>query len=80
MCPADDSHLTLEFADHFVIRPTITFYDGSTNYASNNLGETSVPVAQGFEYNSGRNERFLSVPEIIEFNHLAEMSEVAAVP
>src|ERR1700688_261723 len=25
MCPADDSHLTLEFADHFVIKPTITF-------------------------------------------------------
>ena len=21
MCPADDSHLTLEFADHFVLRP-----------------------------------------------------------
>jgi UDP-N-acetylglucosamine 4,6-dehydratase len=22
MCPADDSHLTLEFRDHYVIRPT----------------------------------------------------------
>src|SRR6266480_2190425 len=25
MCPKDDSHLTLEFADHYVIRPTIQF-------------------------------------------------------
>ncbi len=25
MCPADDSHLTLEFDDHFVIKPTIQF-------------------------------------------------------
>src|SRR5476649_1542576 len=25
MCPCDDSHLTLEFADHYVIKPTIQF-------------------------------------------------------
>ncbi|MFW3328902.1 UDP-N-acetylglucosamine 4,6-dehydratase (inverting), partial [Aliarcobacter butzleri] len=25
MCPADDSHLTLEFEDHYVIKPTIHF-------------------------------------------------------
>jgi len=25
MCPADDAHLTLEFDDHYVIRPTIQF-------------------------------------------------------
>ena len=25
MCPADDSHLTLEFDDHFIIKPTIQF-------------------------------------------------------
>jgi hypothetical protein len=28
-------------------------------------------VEQGFEYNSGRNERFLSVAEIVEFNRVA---------
>jgi UDP-N-acetylglucosamine 4,6-dehydratase/5-epimerase len=71
MCPADDSHLTLEFPDHFVIRPTIKFLDSGNDYTPNALGETGVPVPQGFEYNSGRNERFLSVPEIIEFNHFA---------
>jgi UDP-N-acetylglucosamine 4,6-dehydratase len=71
MCPADDSHLTLEFDDHFVIRPTITFSDGGNVYTPNRLSETGCPVAQGFEYNSGSNEHFLNVPEIVEFNRVA---------
>lgn len=71
MCPADDSHLTLEFGDHYVLRPTITFTEGGNNYSPNRLGEHGHPVDQGFEYNSGRNERFLSVAEIVEFNHMA---------
>ncbi len=71
MCPADDSHLTLGFEDHYVIRPTITFADRGNYFTPNKLGEEGVPVAEGFEYNSGRNERFLTVQEIIEFNHLA---------
>jgi UDP-N-acetylglucosamine 4,6-dehydratase len=71
MCPADDSHLTLEFPDHYVIRPTITFSDTDNSYSPNRLGEPGRDVEQGFEYNSGRNERFLSVPEIVEFNRAA---------
>jgi UDP-N-acetylglucosamine 4,6-dehydratase len=71
MCPADDSHLTLAFADHFVIRPAITFTDRNNSFSPNGLGEEGVPVEQGFEFNSGRNEHFLSVPEILEFNSVA---------
>ena len=71
MCPADDSHRTLEFDDHYVIRPTIKFTDGGNSYSPNCLGERGRDVEQGFEYNSGRNERFLGVPEIVEFNRLA---------
>jgi UDP-N-acetylglucosamine 4,6-dehydratase len=71
MCPADDSHLTLEFQDHFVIRPTITFSDAGNSYSPNRVGEKGRDVEQGFEYNSGRNECFLSVPEIVEFNRVA---------
>jgi len=63
MCPADDSHLTLEFADHYVIRPAITFVVEVT-YDTNVLGETGVPVSQGFEYNSGSNPHFLTVEEL----------------
>jgi len=71
MCPADDSHLTLEFKDHFVIRPTITFSEADNSYSPNKLGEKGVPAPEAFEYNSGSNERFLSVAEIVEFNRLA---------
>ncbi len=39
MCPADDSHLTLEFDDHYVIKPTITVLRRSVDYAVNRLGE-----------------------------------------
>jgi len=63
MCPADDSHLTLEFADHFVIKPTITFTQ-SRNYRVNRLGEEGVPVPQGFEYNSGTNTQWLDEEEL----------------
>jgi len=63
LCPEDDSHLTLEFQDHYVIRPAIRFVVQS-DYACNALGETGVPVPQGFEYSSGNNPVFLSVEEI----------------
>jgi UDP-N-acetylglucosamine 4,6-dehydratase/5-epimerase len=71
MCPADDSHLTLAFHDHFVIRPTITFVDGHNDFMSNRIGERGTLVEPDSEYNSGRNERFLTIPEIIEFNRQA---------
>ena len=71
MCPVDDSHLTLEFQDHFCIRPTIVFTDGGNSYTPNELGEEGMPVEQGFEFNSGRNENFLNLPEILEFNLVA---------
>jgi UDP-N-acetylglucosamine 4,6-dehydratase len=59
MCPEDDSHLTLEFADHFVIRPTIQFVRPK-DFARNGLGETGVPVPEGFAYSSGSNMHVLS--------------------
>jgi UDP-N-acetylglucosamine 4,6-dehydratase len=67
MCPADDSHLTLEFDDHYVIQPSIKMSHTRT-YETNNLGENGIPVAQGFEYNSGSNEHFLTVDELRELN------------
>ena len=63
MCPRDDSHLTLEFADHYVIRPTIQF-SVPVDHAKNALGESGKPVAEDFEYHSGTNTRFLSVQEL----------------
>ncbi|OCH97570.1 UDP-N-acetylglucosamine 4,6-dehydratase (inverting) [Legionella jamestowniensis] len=71
MCPADDSHLTLEFSDHYVLRPTITFTSHNNDFIVNRLGEKGVPVMQGFEYNSGTNPHFLSIDEISEFNQMS---------
>lgn len=68
MCPADDSHLTLEFSDHYVLRPTIKFHHSDIDYTVNALGETGTSVAQGFEYNSGNNPHFLTPQEIRDFN------------
>lgn len=67
MCPADDSHLTLEFHDHYVLRPTITFFGLDFDYAKNRLGEVGKEVSQGSEYNSGSNLHFLNVDEIREY-------------
>ena len=70
MCPMDDSHLTLEFQDHFVIKPTIQFTK-CVDFSTNNLGEKGSLVEQGFEYYSGKNPHFLSIEEIVAFNKMA---------
>lgn len=69
MCPADDSHLTLEFDDYYVIRPSIQFYDATgDDFTISGLGEKGKPVEQGFQYNSGTNSQFLTVDELKEFD------------
>lgn len=64
MCPIDDSHLTVEFIDHYVIRPTIQF-SSPVDHSVNALGETGKPVRDGFEYSSGSNPHFLTNTEMI---------------
>lgn len=70
MCPADDSHLTLEFADHYVIRPAILMTE-PVDFSVNALGERGGKVSEGFEYQSGTNEHFLCPDEIVQINQLA---------
>jgi UDP-N-acetylglucosamine 4,6-dehydratase len=65
MCPSDDSHLTLEFDDHYVIKPTIQFAN-SRDFTKNLLGEVGVPVPQGFEYNSGNNDTWLDSDNLLQ--------------
>lgn len=63
MCPAEGSHLTIEFDDHFVIKPSISFAH-NPDYTRNELGETGRQVPDGFEYNSGTNSHFLTHEEL----------------
>lgn len=65
MCPSDDSHITYEFEDYFVIAPTIQF-NFITDFSVNALGESGKLVQRGFEYNSGSNTEWLSKEEFLE--------------
>ncbi len=65
MCPLDDSHLTLEFNDHYLIMPSIKFHSrADSGYTKNMINEKGKPVSPGFEYHSGNNNHFLSIDEI----------------
>jgi len=79
MCPGDDSHLTYEFADHYVIAPTIRFHNTDNDFGLNRLGEQGDLVPAGFEYNSGSNPHFLSVEETRAFNERAMTYDPASV-
>jgi|SaaInl7_200m_RNA_FD_contig_51_1323622_length_1585_multi_5_in_0_out_0_2 UDP-N-acetylglucosamine 4,6-dehydratase len=68
MCPQDDSHLTLEYEDHYVIIPSINFFSRDYDLSVNKLGERGVYVEQGAEYNSGTNPHFLEAEEIRDYN------------
>ncbi|MBV8483405.1 MAG: UDP-N-acetylglucosamine 4,6-dehydratase (inverting) [Verrucomicrobia bacterium] len=70
MCPADDAHLTLEFADHFVIQPAILF---GSDFRNNLLGEKGMPVAEDFQYSSDRNEHWLEGEQLANMIKSTEM-------
>ena len=66
MCPADLYYDTLEFSDHFVIRPSTPIF--GVDYEKNMLGEEGHSVSDGFAYDSGSNPHFLTVEELREMN------------
>ena len=72
MCPMDDSHLTYEFSEHFVIKPSIFFYSRENDFSKNALGEKGTLVSEGFQYSSDNN-RFLSIEEIQEYDRFSEL-------
>jgi UDP-N-acetylglucosamine 4,6-dehydratase/5-epimerase len=71
MCPADDSHLNLEFSDHFVLRPTIRFHHEDIDYSVDRTGDVGKTVSAGFEYTSGSNSWVLGIEEIRQMNRSA---------
>ena len=64
MCPSDLYYDTLEFADHYVIQPSIVIQN--IDYTVDALGEKGRPVPDGFDYNSGNNPDFLTVEQLRE--------------
>lgn len=67
MCPSDLYYDTLEFEDHYVIKPSTCEF-GAVDYSINLLGEHGKLVPDGFDYNSGNNPHFLTVEELREMN------------
>ena len=65
MCPSDDSHLTLEFNDHYVICPSIQF-NHEVDFMKNPIGELGSKVEQGYEYHSGTNTEWLPNTEFLK--------------
>jgi UDP-N-acetylglucosamine 4,6-dehydratase/5-epimerase len=73
MCPADDSHLTLEFDDHYVICPSIQF-NHEVDFMTNPIGEKGKRVEQGYEYNSGTNSEWLPHEDFLKMVHDVDYS------
>ena len=59
MVPEDDAHLTLEFEDHFVIKPSISFETKSDNFSTNSAVKLEVQCDR-FSYCSKNNPEYLT--------------------
>ncbi|QJR81825.1 UDP-N-acetylglucosamine 4,6-dehydratase (inverting) [Alteromonas pelagimontana] len=70
MVPEEMAHHSIEFDNHYVIAPAITFFDKNVDYMKNRLGEEGHAVSEKFEYHSGKNPHFLTVEELKELDKL----------
>ncbi|WP_145189409.1 UDP-N-acetylglucosamine 4,6-dehydratase (inverting) [Pseudomonas sp. URMO17WK12:I11] len=68
MIPLDDARMTVEFADHFTIVPSIRFNNTEVDFALDRTGESGRWVAEDFEYRSDTNPVFLSAGELAELH------------
>ncbi len=64
MCSENESHLTLEFNDFYLIKPSIVFFEENINYKKNKLNEIGKNVRKNFSYSSDNNPKFLNISEI----------------
>ena len=69
LCSIHEAYLTLDFPDHYIIQPSINFFNkNEINYSKNKLNEVGKPVQKDFEYRSDINKKFLNIREIIKLN------------
>ncbi|MDB9719148.1 UDP-N-acetylglucosamine 4,6-dehydratase (inverting) [Candidatus Pelagibacter sp.] len=64
LCPADDSRLTLEFKNHYIIIPSTNFDVQKKKFKKNFNNEVGEFVKPNFSYESGNNPEFLNIKEI----------------
>lgn len=63
LCSREESHLTLEFKDHYIIQPSY-WEKNNKNYKTNKKGEKGKNVVSTFEYSSLLNREVLSLIQI----------------
>ncbi len=68
MCSTDDAPYVFRFKDYYLITPSSQFYRSKKDYKKNKLNEVGKDVELDFEYNSGTNQKFLTVNEIKKMN------------
>ncbi len=59
MISSDDARNTVEFENHYIIKPDFEFFEPRFNHNT-----SSKPVPENFEYNSGTNPWWLTVDEL----------------
>lgn len=64
LSPQEDAHRTIEFADHYVSTPVIT-YRTPVDYSKNKRGETGKPVSTEFHYSSDNNDQWISESQLL---------------
>ena len=65
MITKEDSLRTLEFENHYVIKPTICFTE-AVDFSVDKKGEKGKTVKDGFEYASDTNDEWLSHEAFLE--------------
>lgn len=60
MVPRDDARNTVEYQDHFIIKPPFRYFDRRFN------GDSCKPVPEDFEYSSGTNRQWLTIEQLQE--------------
>lgn len=69
MISSDDSHLTYEFKDYYIIAPTIKFA-ADIDFSTNALNEKGQKVQSGFSYTSENNTMWVSEAQLLDIiNH-----------
>ena len=64
LCVKEESHLTIEFKNHYIIEPLISTPIKGKSYMIDKNGARGKRVKKDFEYNSFINKNFLSVKNI----------------
>jgi UDP-N-acetylglucosamine 4,6-dehydratase len=72
LCSKDEFSNTIEFKDHYVIKPTIKFIDKNLDFRINKINEKGKYVKRDFEYTSSNNLNFLKINQLKKYIYKLE--------